>query len=77
MSHGTQISEVEVWVMADGEREHWPVGTDEPIVFIVYVTTVGHSTSQSTSGVRSHRLLLNKRECATASLPGVPTIGVS
>ena len=63
--HRTQISKVEVWTVADGGRGRWPISTDEPIVFTVDVTTAGHSTSESIGGVRSHRFLLNNRECAT------------
>jgi hypothetical protein len=37
----------------------------ELIVFIADVATMGHSTSESTDSVRSHRFLLNNRECAT------------
>ena len=51
--------------MVDGERGCWPISTDEPIVFMVDVTIVGHSTSEFTCGARSHRFLLNNRECAT------------
>ena len=44
-------------------------GTDPPTlvnsIFTVHVATVGHSTSESTNGSRSHRFLLNNRECAT------------
>ena len=53
--------------MVDGERGCWPISTDEPIVFMVDVTAVGHSTSNSIGGARSHRFLLNNRECATVS----------
>ena len=60
MSNGTQISKVQVWTTAEGVRGHWPFGANEPIVFMVDVTAMGHSTSESTDSVRSHR-----RECAT------------
>ena len=65
MDHGTQISKVEVWTMADGGRGCWPIRADEPIVFMVDVTTMGHSTGEFTGSARSHRFLLNSRECAT------------
>jgi hypothetical protein len=65
MGHG-KISKVEVWTRADGAHGRWPVGVDEPIVFMLDVTIVGHSTSESTGGARSHRFLLNNRECVTA-----------
>jgi hypothetical protein len=51
--------------VAEGRCGRWPFGTDELIVFVADVATVGHSMSESTSGVRSHRFLLNNRECAT------------
>jgi hypothetical protein len=51
--------------VADGRRGRWPIGADEPIVFAVDVTTVSHSTSESTSGARSNRFFLNNQECAT------------
>ena len=43
------------------------VGADPPTLvnsnFMVHVATVGHSTSESTNGARSHHFLLNNREC--------------
>jgi hypothetical protein len=30
------------------------------------VATIGHSVSVTTDGTRSHRFLLNKRDCVTA-----------
>ena len=66
MGHGTQIFKVELWTMADGEYGRWPFGANEPVVFTVNVTAAGHSTSESTSGARSHHFLLNNRECTTA-----------
>jgi hypothetical protein len=51
--------------MAEGEHRRWPVGADEPIVFMVDVTATGHSTSESTGSARSHRFILNNRECMT------------
>jgi hypothetical protein len=59
MGHGTQTSKVGVWTVAEGEHGRWPVGADEPIVFVVDVTTAGHSTSESTGSARSHRFVLN------------------
>ena len=56
---------VEVWVIAVGGREYWPFDAGELVVFAVDVATEGHSTSESTGSARSHRFLLNKRECAT------------
>ena len=65
MGHGTQISKVEVQTVAAGGCGRWPFGADEPIVFMVNVIAAGHSSSESTCGARSHRFLLNNRECAT------------
>jgi hypothetical protein len=65
MGHGSQISKVEVWIVAYGGGGRWPIGTNEPVAFTVDVTAVGHSTSESTSGARSHLFLLNNQECAT------------
>jgi hypothetical protein len=59
VSHVTQISKVEVWIMADGGHERWPIGADEPVVFMVDVTIVGHSTSESAGDARSHCFHLN------------------
>ena len=53
--------------MAIGGRGRWPFDIGELIVFMMDVATVGHSTSESTNGARSHRFLLNNRECATVS----------
>jgi hypothetical protein len=50
----------EVWVVATGERRCWPFDADELIVFAVDVAAVGHSASEFTGSVRSHRFLLNK-----------------
>ena len=58
--------------MAKGGCGYWPFGTDALIVFTTDMATMGHSTSESTSGVRSHRFLLNNQECAT-----VPTWSVN
>ena len=55
----------EVWVVAVGGCGRWPFDVSEQIVFTVDVAIVGHSTSESTSSARSHRFLLNKRECET------------
>ena len=55
----------EVWDVAKGGCGRWPSDAGELIVFVVDVAAVGHSTSESTDGVRSHRFLLNKRECMT------------
>ena len=62
---GIQISRVEVRATAEGGRGRWPFSTDELIVFVADVAAVGHSTSNSIGGARSHRFLLNNRECAT------------
>jgi hypothetical protein len=51
--------------MAYGGHGRWPVGADEPIVFMVDVTATGHSTSESTGSARSHRFLHNNREGVT------------
>jgi hypothetical protein len=65
VGHGTQISVVEVWAMAVGRHGCWPISTDEPKVFTADVATMGHSASESTNGMRSHRFLLNNQECTT------------
>jgi hypothetical protein len=65
VGHGSQISNMEVWTVAYGGHGRWPVSADEPVVFIVDVTAMGHSTSESTSSARNHRFLLNNRECVT------------
>ena len=65
MGHGTQTSVVEVWAMTVGGRGRWPFDAGELIVFTMNVATMGHSASESTNDVRSHRFLLNNRECAT------------
>ena len=65
VNHEVQISRAEVQAMAKGGRGRWPFDADELIVFMADVATVGHSTSESTDGARSHRFLLNKRECVT------------
>ena len=64
-----QFSRVEVWTAAEGGRGRWPFDADELIVFMVDVATVGHSTSESTNSARSHRFILNNRECATIPYP--------
>ena len=51
--------------MTKGERGRWPFDADELMVFMMDVAAMGHSTSESTDGARSHRFLLNNRECAT------------
>jgi hypothetical protein len=51
--------------MADGGRGRWPVGADEPVVFTMVVTAMGHSTCESTDSARSHCFLFNNRECVT------------
>ena len=51
--------------MDEGGCGRWPFDADELMVFVVDVVVVGHSTSESTTGARSHRFLLNKRECMT------------
>ena len=56
MDHGVQVSRVEVWAMAEGGRGQWPFDADELVVFMADMAIEGHSTS----GVRSHRFLLNK-----------------
>ena len=60
-----RISMAEVWVIAAGGHRCWPFDADELIVFAANVATMGHSTSEFTGSVWSHRFLLNKRECAT------------
>ena len=52
--HGTAV---------EGRRESWPLDAGELIVFVMDVAVVGHSASESTGGVRSHRFLLYNREC--------------
>ena len=63
--HVTEISVADVWAVALGARGRWPLDAGELEVFKADVTTVGHSASESTNGLRSHRFLLNNRECAT------------
>jgi hypothetical protein len=46
--------------MAVGGRGRWPFNASEHVVFTIDVAVVGYSTSESTSGTRSHRFLLNK-----------------
>ena len=65
LGHETQISVAEVWAVAEGERERWPFDVNELIVITMDVATMGYSASESTNGMRSHRFLLNNRECAT------------
>ena len=60
-----KISMAEAWVVAMGERGCWPFDANELIIFMVDVAAVGHSTNESTGSARSHRFLLNKRECET------------
>ena len=55
----------EVWVVTTGSCGCWPFDADELVVFMVDVAAMGRSMSESTIGVRSHRFLLNKQECAT------------
>ena len=62
---GVQISDVEVWTVAEGGHGRWPSEASELIVFVADVAAMGHSASESTIGARSHRFLLNKRECTT------------
>jgi hypothetical protein len=66
----------EVWVLAMGGHGCWAFDAGEHVVFAADVAGEGHSTSKSTGSARSHRFLLNKRECTTVTLPGTPTIGV-
>ena len=56
---------LEVWAVAVGGRGRWPFDASELIVLMADVAAVGHSMGESTDGARSHRFLLNKRECAT------------
>ena len=65
VGHVTQISMAEVWATAVGIRGRWPSDADEFIVFMADVAAVGHLASESTDGERSHRFLLNKRDCMT------------
>ena len=76
MDHRALISRVDVRAMAKGGRGRWPFGVDGLIVFVVDVAVVGHSTSESTSGARSHRFLQQSR-VRDCPLPGAPTVGVS
>jgi hypothetical protein len=62
MNHGSQISKVEFWTAAKGGHMRWSFDTNEPIVFMMDVTTAGH-TIKPTNGARSHHFLLNNREC--------------
>ena len=55
----------EVWAVAIGGRGRCPFDVCVLIVFMADVATVGHSACESTNDARSHRFLLNKRECAT------------
>ena len=64
-NHGTQISRVEVRAMAKSGRRRGPIDVNELIVFMADVAAVGHSMGESTDGARSHRFLLNNRECVT------------
>ena len=65
MDRGIQISRVNVRAMVEGGHGRWPFDADELVVFMVDVAAMGRSMSESTIGVRSHRFLLNKQECAT------------
>jgi hypothetical protein len=51
--------------VAYGGCGRWPIGADEPVVFTVDVAAACQSTNESIGGARSHRFLLNNRECAT------------
>ena len=62
--------------MVDGGSGRWPFNAIELVVFMADVAAMGHSTRESTDGVRSHRFLLNNQGCATIPYLA-PTIGVS
>jgi hypothetical protein len=49
--------------MAEGGHGRWPFGTDELVVSMTDMAIMGHSVSKSSNDVRSHRFLLNNREC--------------
>ena len=55
----------EVWAVVVRGRGRWPFDASELIVFTVDVTTMGHSTNESTNSARSHHFLLNNQEYAT------------
>ena len=57
VDHGVYIPEAEVWSVAEGGRGRWPSNAGELIVFMADVATMGHSTSESIGGARSHRFL--------------------
>ena len=65
MGYMSWISMAEVWVIAAGGHGCWPFDAVELVVFAADVAAVGHSTSEFTGSARSHRFLLNKRECVT------------
>jgi hypothetical protein len=65
VGHVSQISMAKVWAMAVGRRGRWPFDASEHVVFTIDVVIVGYSANESTSGTRSHRFHLNKRECVT------------
>ena len=51
--------------MAEDGHGRWPFDAGKSIVFMADVAAAGHSTSEFTDDARSHRFLLNNRECAT------------
>jgi hypothetical protein len=59
IDHVVQIPRTEFWGAANGGSGRYPFDIGELIVFTMDVATVGHSTSESSNGARSHHFLLN------------------
>jgi hypothetical protein len=51
--------------VAEGGHGRWPFGADELVVSMMDMAAMGHSVSKSSNDARSHRFLLNNRECMT------------
>ena len=65
IDRGIQFSRAKVKTVAESGRGRWPFDAYELVVFVADVAFLGHSTRESAGVARSHRFLLNKRECTT------------